>query len=85
MIKPIHRQFDPTHSLQLSAAKPRSGLRTISDLIPRLIRSYELRAEASRLSQQQVDRAGASPDARSRPARSSSPAQQTTFAWYQNN
>jgi len=37
MIQPIHTQ--------LSAAKPRTGLQSIGDIIPRLIRQYELAAE----------------------------------------
>ena len=38
----------PLNSLQLSAAKPRSGLQSIGDLLPRLIRQYELQAELAR-------------------------------------
>ena len=33
-----------THT-QLSSAKPRTGLQSIGDLIPRLIRQYEMAAE----------------------------------------
>lgn len=35
----------PLNSTQLSAAKTRTGLQSISDLLPRLIRQYELQAE----------------------------------------
>ena len=37
MIQPLHTQ--------LTAAKPRTGLQSIGDLIPRLIRQYEMAAE----------------------------------------
>ena len=37
MIQPLHTQ--------LSSAKPRAGLQSIGDLIPRLIRQYEMAAE----------------------------------------
>lgn len=37
MIQPLHTQ--------LSSAKPRTGLQSIGDLIPRLIRQYEMAAE----------------------------------------
>jgi len=35
----------PLNCPQLSSAKQRSGLQSIGDLIPRLIRQYELQAE----------------------------------------
>jgi len=35
----------PLNSPQLSAAKQRTGLQSISELLPRLIRNYELQAE----------------------------------------
>ena len=31
--------------VELSSSKPRSGLTSVSELLPRLIRSYELQAE----------------------------------------
>jgi hypothetical protein len=40
MIQPL-----PT---QLSSAKPRAGLQSIGDLIPRLIKQYEMQAELTR-------------------------------------
>lgn len=46
MIQPLHTQ--------LSAAKPRTGLQSIGDIIPRLIRQYEMAAE---LTQQREDEA----------------------------
>jgi len=42
-----------THT-QLSSAKPRAGLQSIGDLIPRLIRQYEMAAE---LTQQREEEA----------------------------
>ena len=41
MIQPLHTQ--------LSSAKPRTGLQSIGDLIPRLIRQYEMAAELAEL------------------------------------
>lgn len=38
----------PLYSPQLSSAKPRSGLTSIADVIPRLIRQYEIQAEFNR-------------------------------------
>lgn len=46
MIQPLHTQ--------LSSAKPRTGLQSIGDIIPRLIRQYEMAAE---LAQQREDEA----------------------------
>ena len=46
MIQPLHTQ--------LSSAKPRTGLQSIGDLIPRLIRQYEIAAE---LTQRREDEA----------------------------
>ena len=36
----------PAPMPQLSSAKPRSGLQSVSELVPRLIRLYEMQAEA---------------------------------------
>ena len=84
MIKPVHSAFDASQSIPLSAAKPRSGLSRIGDLIPRLIRSYELQAEAARKRQQQASRL------ESRVRRPETHVtcitdmnQQTTFAWFE--
>jgi hypothetical protein len=38
----------PLNTPQLSAAKNRTGLQSISDLLPRLIRQYEIQAEMLR-------------------------------------
>lgn len=64
----------PLNSPQLSAAKPRCGLHSISDLLPRLIRQYEMQAELMNRARQ------------SQPAPApihTEPAQQSTFAWYE--
>ena len=49
------------HGTELTSCKTRSGLSSVSDLIPRLIRSYELQAEllqrrAERAQQANTDR-----------------------------
>lgn len=38
----------PLNSTQLSSAKPRTGLQSIADLLPRLIQQYEMQAELTR-------------------------------------
>ncbi|MEM7455361.1 MAG: hypothetical protein AAF456_13505 [Planctomycetota bacterium] len=38
----------PLNTMQLSSAKPRTGLQSIGELIPRLIRQYEMQAEMMR-------------------------------------
>jgi len=48
MIKPIN-------SPVLSSAKPRCGLQKVSDLIPRLIRQYEIQAEITRARQEEAE------------------------------
>lgn len=68
-----------TNLPQLTSAKPRSGMSSISDLMPRLIRQYELQAEMKK-------RANARPKQPTNPATATitvttAPAQQTTFGW----
>lgn len=46
MIQPLHTQ--------LSSAKPRTGLQSIGDLIPRLIRQYEMAAELAEEREQEA-------------------------------
>ncbi len=48
MIKPIN-------SPVLSSAKPRCGLQKVSEIIPRLIRQYEIQAEITRARQEEAD------------------------------
>ena len=64
----------PLNTTTFSSAKPRGGLQNISDLLPRLLKQYELQAEARR----QMDA-----DNRTRDSRASKQNQQETFAWYQ--
>jgi hypothetical protein len=48
MIKPIN-------SPVLSSAKPRCGLQKVSEIIPRLIRQYEIQAEITRARQEEAE------------------------------
>jgi len=66
----------PLNTPQLSAAKPRSGLQSISDLLPRLIRHYEIQAELIKQRSQPVASTGIS-------VVQTDPNQQATFAWYE--
>ena len=64
---------------QLTSAKPRSGMSSIAELMPRLIRQYELQAELNK-------RTNARPAESLNPAAATltvttAPAQQTTFGW----
>lgn len=65
----------PLNSPQLSAAKSRTGLHSISDLLPRLIRQYELQAELLKRRAEQTQMPAV--------AMESSPAEQATFCWYE--
>lgn len=62
----------PLNTTQLSSAKPRGGLQNIADLLPKLLKQYELQAEARR----QIDE-----DNRHRSNGNSSRIQQSTFGW----
>ncbi len=68
-----------TNMPQLTSAKPRSGMSSIAELMPRLIRQYELQAEMKRKSKatqiQRLNPAAATITV------TTSPAQQTTFGW----
>lgn len=44
----------PLNTPQLSVAKNRTGLQSISDLLPRLIRQYEIQAEMLRCREEVV-------------------------------
>ncbi|MDG1872560.1 MAG: hypothetical protein P8J27_01515 [Mariniblastus sp.] len=65
----------PLNTTQLSAAKQRTGLQSIGDLIPRLMRQYELQAELLKRREQQ----SRSPVIATE---SSCFNQQATFGWY---
>ena len=71
MIKPLNLP-------QLSAAKTRTGLQSISDLLPRLIRQYELQAEMMKLRDQELN----TPVPATVIESVASP-EQETFAWYE--
>ena len=66
----------PLNAPQLSAVKSRTGLQSISELVPRLIRQYELQAELMkrRAEQSQAPSIG---------IQSATETQQATFAWYE--
>ena len=66
--------IQPLQIPQLSSAKPRGGLQSVSELLPRLIQMYEMQAQAHR----QIDA-----DNRQRAAMKSRRNQQATFDWYQ--
>lgn len=87
----------PLNATQLSAAKPRTGLQSIGELMPRLIRQYELQAELMRRRAEQTNVASNRKAERDGHAAnncglrtagnlgisetSSAPARQATFAW----
>lgn len=64
----------PLNAPQLSAAKPRSGLQSISDLLPRLIQLYELQAEMARKRAELVEPVAVV---------QTGPTKQATFGWYE--
>ena len=67
----------PLNSPQLSAAKTRTGLQSISDLLPRLIRQYELQAEMmKRREEQKVTIPAIAID-------SPASTEQATFGWFE--
>lgn len=66
--------IQPLNATQFSSAKPRGGLQSVSDLLPRLIELYEVQANARK----QIEE-----DNRRRQSISQEPVGQTTFAWYQ--
>ena len=84
MIKPLHSELDQYQTPHLSAVKPRGGLQSISDLLPRLIRSYELQAEAKRR-RERSSRANSAgqPFTNVLLVPSHVQPQQTTFGWFE--
>jgi hypothetical protein len=91
----VDAMIKPLHSPQLSAAKNRTGLQSIADLLPRLIRQYELQAElVKRRETNDMRRHGAMNrlEAKGRVEESMAlptiaietvPGQQATFGWYE--
>lgn len=67
-----------TNIPQLTSAKPRSGMSSIAELMPRLIRQYELQAEMARRASKNQSRLN---PAAATITITASPAQQTTFGW----
>lgn len=65
----------PLNSTDLASTKTRSGMNSLADLIPRLIRSYELQAE---LMQRRAELA----EAQSVSGGTTGTATQATFNWY---
>lgn len=65
----------PLNAPQLSSMKTRCGLQKVSDLLPRLIRQYEIQAELMKQrSQSTVPAMAPTID---------TPAEQSTFSWYE--
>ena len=62
-----------------ASSKTRSGMSSLSELLPRLIRSYELQAELMKKRAENV----VAPTAISASVGPQSPAVQATFAWYE--
>ena len=66
----------PLHTTQLSATKQRTGLQSIGDLIPRLMRQYELQAELMKRREEQARTPAMASE-------TSCPSQQATFGWFE--
>ena len=69
----------PLNTVQLSSAKPRTGLQSIADLLPRLIQQYELQAELASKQENEVFKLQSVDSPSGQPG---SPTQ-VTFSWYQ--
>jgi len=72
----------PLNAPQLSSAKQRTGLQSIGDLLPRLMRQYELQAQLMKQREQQAK----SPVMAVQSATSGQSAnagQQATFGWFE--
>ena len=66
---------------QLSSAKPRAGLSSIAELMPRLIRQYELQAEMKQQASKTNKKKPRLNPAVATVTITTSPVQQTTFGW----
>ncbi len=73
----------PLNSPQLSAVKPRCGLQSISDLLPRLIRQYELQAELMKRSEMATHSPAPASASSAVFSGNHAPLQQATFGWYE--
>lgn len=67
MIKPLNMP-------QLSSAKQRTGLQSVADLIPRLIRQYELQAQLAKQREQH---------SKTKAPQAVAACAQSTFGWYE--
>ena len=65
----------PLNTAQLSSAKPRSGLTSIGDLLPKLMKMYELQAKAREQMESDRQRRSQMNSARAN--------KQLAFAWYE--
>ena len=66
----------------LSSSKTRSGLTSVSELLPRLIRSYELQAELVQRRSEQVSAPKGKHCPAPIPTTSDLPLTQATFTWF---
>jgi len=74
----------PLNTTQMTSAKPRSGLQSIGDLLPKLMRMYELQAEARKqMEEDDKRRAGQGVAASVLKAGQAGAETQQAFAWYQ--
>ena len=69
----------PLNTTQMTSAKPRGGLQSIGDLLPRLMKVYELQAQARK----QIEEDERRRNAQKSFAAASSTGTQQSFAWYQ--
>jgi hypothetical protein len=79
------QMIKPLTGVELSSSKVRSGMSSVSELIPRLIRSYELQAE---LVQRRTQSSQPKPEPTLSPApippidMECAPSTQATFGWF---
>ena len=79
------KMIRPLNTTQMTSAKPRSGLQSIGDLLPKLMRMYELQAEARKQIEEDEQRRagqGVATVLNAGQASANSGVQQA-FAWYQ--
>lgn len=69
----------PLNTTQMTSAKPRGGLQSIGDLLPRLMKVYELQAQARKQIEEDEQRRNAQNSVVTVPTSTT----QQSFAWYQ--
>lgn len=69
----------PLNTTQMTSAKPRGGLQSIGELLPRLMKVYELQAQARKQIEEDEQRRSA----QKAYATVSTETTQQSFAWYQ--